>query len=383
MKHLSHFEVRSFRNVRPTKLEFRPGLNVVLGKNAAGKTSLLKLLDESLTRFAGGVEEERSISFALVDESLRLGRRIVRLRTKQTDPRGEPVFSNRDGFDIESGQLRTVAEIGEGEMRIGTDTKQVGEGAFLDLLTALKTYATPEDLFGFVKMTLTHSARLDESLEYFGRLMGFWQTRIGTEVKNSLWEGRPRSLENFEVSLGDSGPYFAAKFLDKAARVMGYDSAEARVDVATKTTGSVVETQYSNLRFAFRSGPDQFFHSSLSYGEKRLLAFLAISDASEIIIVDELINGLHHDWIRACLDEIGGRQAFLTSQNPLLLDYLEFESAEDVRLGFVLCERQTTSTNGTELVWRNPTQDEAREFFAAYETGLQSVSEILISKGFW
>ena len=382
MKHLSHFEVRSFRNVRPTKLEFRPGLNVVLGKNAAGKTSLLNLLEESLTVFASGVEEERSVSFGLVDESARLGRSIVRSRSKQIDPRGLPVFSNRDGFDIEIGQLRTTAEIGDGEMKIGAETKQVGEGSFLALLTALKKYAN-EDLFRFVKMVLTHTARLDESLEYFDRLLGFWQTRVGTEVKNSLAVGRPRSLEKFEVSLGDSGPFFVVKFLDKAARVMGYDSAEARVDVATKTTGSVVETQFSNLRFAFRSGADQFFHSSLSYGEKRLLAFLAMSDASEIVIVDELINGLHHEWIEACLSEIGERQAFLTSQNPLLLDYLEFESAEDVRRGFVLCSREKTEAGATEIVWRNPTADEAKEFFAAYETGLQSVSEILISKGFW
>lgn len=46
--HVSQFEIRSFRNVRPTKLAFRRGLNVVLGKNAAGKTTLLNLLADSI-----------------------------------------------------------------------------------------------------------------------------------------------------------------------------------------------------------------------------------------------------------------------------------------------------------------------------------------------
>jgi len=95
-----------------------------------------------------------------------------------------------------------------------------------------------------------------------------------------------------------------------------------------------------------------------SYGQKRLLSFFAISDpCPEVLIADELVNGLHHEWIRACIDEVGDRQAFLTSQNPLLLDYLEFESAEDVQRGFVLCSRETTG-EATQLVWRNPTTAE-------------------------
>ena len=77
-----------------------------------------------------------------------------------------------------------------------------------------------------------------------------------------------------------------------------------------------------------------------------------------------------------------GRQAFLTSQNPLLLDYLDFESAAEVQSGFVLCER-VPGKLGSELVWRNPTEAEAGDFFSAYETGIQRVSDILINKGFW
>ena len=145
----------------------------------------------------------------------------------------------------------------------------------------------------------------------------------------------------------------------------------------------MTETTLRNLRFRFRSKGDRFLHNSLSYGERRLLGFFALSDACpEIMVVDELVNGLHHDWIKACLDEIGSRQAFLTSQNPLLLDYLDFESAEDVQSGFVLCER-APGRLGSELVWRNPTAEEAMDFFSAYETGIQRVSDILINKGFW
>jgi ATPase subunit of ABC transporter with duplicated ATPase domains len=44
MNKLTKLTINKFRNVKPTTLEFRPGINVVLGKNAAGKTTLLRLL---------------------------------------------------------------------------------------------------------------------------------------------------------------------------------------------------------------------------------------------------------------------------------------------------------------------------------------------------
>ncbi|WP_309895424.1 AAA family ATPase [Archangium sp.] len=48
MNKLTKLSIRKFRNVAPTTLEFRPGLNVLLGKNAAGKTTLLRLLSTVL-----------------------------------------------------------------------------------------------------------------------------------------------------------------------------------------------------------------------------------------------------------------------------------------------------------------------------------------------
>jgi AAA domain, putative AbiEii toxin, Type IV TA system len=161
---------------------------------------------------------------------------------------------------------------------------------------------------------------------------------------------------------------------------MGYASVGSRFDVESKSGVLKLE----NLRFFFSAeGGDEFSQNSLSYGEKRLLSFFAISDASEdVLIIDELVNGLHHEWIAVCLEEIGERQAFLTSQNPLLLDHLEFSSAQDVQEALILCER-SRDPDGSKLIWRNPTDAEANEFFEAYETGIQRVSDILINKGLW
>ncbi|HLM43953.1 MAG TPA: hypothetical protein VK458_08800, partial [Myxococcaceae bacterium] len=85
-------------------------------------------------------------------------------------------------------------------------------------------------------------------------------------------------------------------------------------------------------------------------------------------------------WIRACFEALGQRQVFLTSQNPLLLDYLNFQSPEDVRSTFVLCRWEK---GPEQMAWENMTQEAAKDFFASYKVGFQQVGELLQSKGLW
>ena len=127
----------------------------------------------------------------------------------------------------------------------------------------------------------------------------------------------------------------------------------------------------------------EFSHNFLSYGQKRLLAFLYYLDANnEFVIADELVNGMHHDWIRACLDQIGNRQSFLTSQNPLMLDYLPLESAEQVQKSFIQCKAEV-GADTIQVVWSNLATDDAEELFADYQVGIQHVGEILRVRGLW
>ncbi|ATB44273.1 hypothetical protein CYFUS_009760 [Cystobacter fuscus] len=136
------------------------------------------------------------------------------------------------------------------------------------------------------------------------------------------------------------------------------------------------------LRFYFQHrGGWRVSEKMLSYGQKRMLAFMHyVASAKSTIIADELVNGLHHEWIRACFELLGERQVFLTSQNPLLLDYLSFESPVDVRSTFILCSRDR---NSEQMVWENMSQEAAEDFFDSYKVGFQQVGELLQAKGLW
>jgi hypothetical protein len=124
-------------------------------------------------------------------------------------------------------------------------------------------------------------------------------------------------------------------------------------------------------------------HKHLSYGQKRLLSFFYYAACNpDIVIADELVNGLHYEWIEACLQEIQDRQTFLTSQNPVLLDMLPFQSADDVRRSFILCSNEMRDGR-VQMVWRTMSEQSANAFYRAYDTQALQVSEILRTNDLW
>ncbi|MFT3711195.1 MAG: AAA family ATPase [Archangium sp.] len=389
MKYLRELEIREFRNVEPTKLQFRRGVNVVLGRNAAGKTTFLETLSRVLCGDSETHEERTHLRYRMTDAGAEFEREFFASEIMMF-PGGKPHPTGRMSYrDIvhfsDSGQ-HVLAEVHDGVIVRFNELTDPQPAEFSGVTGVVRKLFETNSAFGeeLLRVAFTDCWRLDESLENLSRLRELTLTRRnGDEWRTSI-DATPRELRDgvLNSATSDSGR-LDPQFVRRCARTMGYLGGHVRFDYELKTSSGVRESTARNFRVWFTGRGDELSQDSLSYGEKRLLSFFAMSDACpEIMIVDELVNGLHHEWIRACLEEIGTRQAFLTSQNPLLLDYLEFDSAEDVRTGFILCERVVSDT-GTSLRWRNPTQSEAEEFFAAYETGIQRVSDILITKGFW
>ncbi|WP_152622640.1 AAA family ATPase [Archangium violaceum] len=409
MNKLTKLSIKKFRNVAPTTLEFRPGLNVLLGKNAAGKTTLLRLLSTVVGTPDKALRDDLlDVSYRVSGTSLDFEHTITRTRVDElvlpTEP-GRPMraeFSNlqqtdsfvfeKDGLVVAKAKVLpnkvTFERAGQqSSVELRFMLRSPFASFFLALLSTKQDSATHELMEEINSSRIGSAGRMDESLDRLDALIDLEVTREGSS-KSSTWniENVPRSM--YEM-LSDSMPEgtsatFSLEFLERAARVLGYESASARFDVerlSPEPSQQIV--RLSNLRFFFKRPGEEVSHDLLSYGQKRLLSFFAHADASQdMIVADELVNGLHHEWISACLNEIGDRQAFLTSQNPLLLDFLRFDSAEEVRRTFILCER-ASGKPGPQLIWRNPTEEEAESFFSAYQTGIQRVSDILLTKGLW
>ncbi len=80
--------------------------------------------------------------------------------------------------------------------------------------------------------------------------------------------------------------------------------------------------------------------------------------------------------------EIGGRQAFLTSENPLLFEHVSFGSAEELRAAVVLSG--VGILEGRErLVWSHPTAETASKLFEAHREASLPLGALLKAHGLW
>lgn len=205
-----------------------------------------------------------------------------------------------------------------------------------------------------------------------------YETQITTEAPNALKTNQsikitPLAKEKEGQLLLESFPNWEVSFTFK-------EKTRERVN-----RGNISSWKISDFEMISSNGYEKRDHTILSYGQKRLISFAYYSACHPyIIIADELVNGMHHKWIADCMDLIKDRQSFLTSQNPLLLDHLTFNSVEDVQKTFILCQNvEGEGDERDEMRWGTMDTSEAERFFGSHEVNILHISEILKGQGLW
>jgi hypothetical protein len=422
---LAWLQIHAFpeRNVAPCRLRFGEGFNVLLGLNATGKTTLLEIIAAAMSfnfsRFAkepfdveyemhvpGGSMHARVNNTRVNSESLprdihhRIGDALtssVDLRVRLVSPPDDwHIQGHANGLQI-SGPYDSPVSV-DGASIVGPDFVPYAYGQMLRTSTnpsSPRLLASLAPLLSWWRMQ-----RFDESLGLFDLITngGAWVevfrvagspplvwTTDRDVVPRSLSEeivrqcvqqaeGGDRSISSKDVA-----------FLSRVAELLDFRT--VRVDfrlVQRKMSAGETQMRFGDIRFAFeRHDGSLITHAELSYGQKRLLSLLYYLEMHpHTIIADELVDGLHHRWIDDAIEAIGDRQAFMASQNPLILDHLEFSSPEEVASTFVVC-RVEKRDDGERLAWANMSDLDAERFFRAYEVDVQHVSEILLTKGLW
>lgn len=433
---LTRLKVDRFRHVIPgIELHFDDGMNLLLGRNGTGKTTLLELIVAVVT---GDLRAYQREAFDLeFDVTLANERVSVWVRNEHRSPSNLAALRG-DEDEGASWEYRVVLERRDGssyiiEVSNGIVRKYIGPGSTTAPLTEARLFVADfyikcvKHALGIGSMDFTgltwphrlvanNCLRLDEGLDLFRSVTdGIHLPRMERPLEATLFSGYPWGSHEEEVQhllelfsfyvpapllgcllgygeeaherteLGVSSEQW--DFLRAFEELLDVTNARVTMQLIARKSAEGVDASSGGtassfgkpvFRFTTRRGTT-FTHDRLSYGEKRLLAFLYHAAANpNVLVADELVNGLHHEWIQTCLDAIRG-QAFLTSQNPLLLDHVPFSSAREVRRRFVLC----SADPGGAWTWRNMDSDDADAFYRAYEVGIQHVSEILRTKGLW
>lgn len=420
--HLLNLTIDKFRHVDPgTTLRFRNGFNVLLGKNATGKTSFLELVAAALSMdFSKFAAEPFDVTFNSAHAGFHLAVKVSNSRIGSHEsalpqtilgmdhllPSVDITF-RRDGksvvaFTLRGAQAERRAD-GQPSALLAYSVQSPALDSNLlfpvffggpqhenDWVTAFLASIGP--LFRYPPVE-----RLDESLEYFSRATSGGRVRVFIRPNGDTqaWNFRaPQAVGGAIASVVKAAPDQATvpvadvPFLNSVAQLLGFKQATLlaeRIEKSTATGDTSAFVDYGNFRVEFRRHDGSIIdHKRLSYGQTRLLAFhLWLATYEGPAVADELVNGLHHEWIESCISSVEGRQSFLTTQNPLLLDYLSFSSEQDVSESFVVCRRKTQEDCSEHLQWSNIRPKDANAFFKAYKTGIQHVSEILASRGLW
>ncbi len=399
-------EIAKFRHAESTRLEFGDGMHVLVGRNGTGKTNLLELLSMvSRWDFSELAEEAFDVKWRVEDGE----GQSVEAHVHPVEPPSElgEFEPERRRFEWRATVSLALRDAPEVRMKLSpgqlwVNDRDLPEGheppsvlddsallmAVMIGLGAARIQSRPMEL-------LSGTLRIDEGLDGFRSLTDSQATVVQivafrsqlvplvsvmpSDLKSTLSSLPPEELQSPHLTF-DSQRW---PFLNTLARTLGVESMTATLpQLRTRRRNASTLFEYGGPQFMIRlADGSSFRHDALSFGQKRLLAFLwsIASHDTAPVFVDELANGLHHDWIEMCIDRIGTRQAFLTTQNPLLLDFLEFEDAGHARSSVIQCAHGSN----TGWNWHHMSTEEAEDFFQAYKIGYRHVSEILRNKGLW
>lgn len=408
MLKLQRLTIHRLARVRPgTELVFNDGVNVLLGVNGTGKTTLLNLLEQILGGDPDELAEDMHLACVLandgdrfeVDLQTRPGRArkaAARRRSVRVDAllalAGRPpvrVVIANDRATASQGD-KILLEDAPGDLDVGVLFAPAAALVEADVWE-------PAIIARIPGSNMITPVRLDEANEWFEDLTDDDSTFaldstpdvVSSEAADYLPPAVIAAIHE-QIAADPARDGFRVEsqqwpYLADIAAALGMQDAALTVDVARVDHDTGTSTHaLGNLRLYFtKADGSRLRHDQLSFGQRRLLGFFYYAALyPDILIADELTNGMHHAMIEKCIDLIGARQAFLATQNPLLLDSLSFESADEVRRTFILCT--TDVEDGRErMVWRNMSADEAENFYRDYKVGISHVHDILRSWGLW
>ena len=428
---LRSLTIRRYEQFRdcPT-LQLSSGDNLLLGLNGSGKTSLLRLIAAILRfNYDAILDQPFHIEFELamvehesafltvqgqvrngLDEAARVA--TGRGRRQRSRYGGlEATFT----FGYPDGNTHTV-QVADSRL-FSTDPGTSGEGRAVDSWLsdglsdelgnvgswrlsqfAKNTFVVRETERDFLLLTneLAFDYQLerdhDEKFPLFGE-----PAFSGSEPANRQWQeflfelayraangpgelAHPPAISFDKTAVAPGRPYDTSLLLE----ALGAESISARLQIEKSASregrlpslvGNGVE-----IRVCFESGTE-IADARLTFGQKRLITIgigALISQGSPIL-VDEIDNGLHPALLKAALDMIRDRQTFMASHNKLVVDMLDYHSADDIRTKILICRR---SKDGIQTV-SQLSEEEAQDVFEKVEIGLMSPSDVLRSEGLW
>ena len=399
-------------------IEFSPHQNLILGINGAGKTSLLRLIHAVLTfdyrkLLAQDFDVEFELAypaFAPLTEMVEVSGRVLRTAQVLTDDALRHPESMDDLNQLEADMearsgahrlnfavLREQATLAldgkdlpvsrkptQGRVLPWEDARARGGPTMLALLPSFSGFFVRESDDDFRALTDNIEFSLaPDSAKRFGiedardvpPMFLLALLRHLTDLKDKK-TGARFGRDDLLPDMPHGKP---ANSFERLLAPLGSQSLSIRPKVVQETA-DVLECRGLEIRLKFDSGAE-YGDSGLTFGQRRFLmmGLLLLFRPNFPVLIDEIDNGLHPRLVEAVLALLPGRQAFLASHNKIVVDYVNYDSAEDICRKIHLCRR---ADDGKQNV---ATLDEstAQEVFEKISIGIMHPSDVLLFEGIW
>jgi DNA replication and repair protein RecF len=331
---LIQLEVRDLRNIRTADLELAPGLNVFVGRNAQGKTSLLEAVGLLARGRSFRTEDTRTL--------IRRGSDAVLTRGRARLDRGEVALEVRLGqggrrFFLEGAEVPPRAYLGQLDVVVyATDRLRVVRGPmrerrlFLDRSASILWPAYRQLAREYERVVQQRNAAIeaasrdldawDDRLIQLGARLRQRRAEYVAQLREAMTDGFHPRDETYGVEILPAGPLAT----EEAARAALASELEASRSQERRRRQTVAGPHRDVVRFLVNR---QEAGSSASAGQARCLLLaltLAVLEThrrerglSPVALLDDLDSELDDERARQLCRAVAARgQALVTSAHP-------------------------------------------------------------------
>ncbi|MCC7430368.1 AAA family ATPase [bacterium] len=413
---LEELEIINFTNdygdeiIVNQKLKFGEGINLLIGPNGGGKTTLLKILQACVSFNFNELKEKNDFHFRTKGE-LENGNFEANFMAKREKLDFSINFTiENDKISIEkNGQNFKILKNGENlvgnviALGIDFNLQNILRDLSNEVFAQLKFLKFPQFCGRGVEDNSETKLLFEKNIKTF-TIYFFEKGSIPFEnnLLQEKWSGTENQAEMNEFSfiilkdltdfINKQGPpkdfreplnlklEFKSSFLEKISKDYPF------FDSYKISFGS---SQISMKSRKFRDGKCIFLKKEreikidnvLTWGQKRFVYLLSKVELNEIPLIDEIENGFHPKMVEDLLKKIyeQKKQAFITTHSHNIINNLKYVSMEELGKSVVLCKIGTNE----KLAFSNLKGKDLEKVFKKVETEIISLANVLFYDGVW
>lgn len=357
--YLQQAHIKDFRSIRDAKVDFKPGLNIIIGPNGSGKTNFVRCIQN-------GLGELQPDFLGKVNLSIN-GRDRLEVESTMQDNLTTDLFKNYNSTSKNSQQTIRLLTKGK-EFEANSFQEAFIESKF----TGTKPYKTKLSLLQLVTIAHGIPSRYPivdtaEDFEINFRSIGhyidsnslfsqFFASGIARSFLSvHALSGEKQKLPSHEaihLSLNDVEKFYLSRLLPELKLFTPINDIQLTASYNIYTNSVQQQVIIKGIKFDFKITDDWLPFSALSSGTQRLfyiiseiiasLIFIPTDDNSrlssydKIILLEEPELGIHPDQLERLLlflrQQSEKHQIIITTHSPQVLDMLEEDELDRITI---------------------------------------------------